>query len=86
MFDYKLFRRATNKLLQNLSLKLHDFDKRLSDYGLPEPKNSTTELQIAYLQYDENEQILLLQQLKNNTPNTTEQDNIFTFIINKIDN
>jgi len=58
----------------------------MSDYGLPEPENCSTELERALLQYDEHEQKLLLQHLNNTTPNTIEQDNIFQCIMNKIHN
>jgi len=69
-----------------LSLKLHDFDKRLSDYGLPEPQNSTTELERALLQYDPNEQRILLEHLNSITPNTNEQKHIFDYVMNEINN
>jgi len=33
-------------------MKLKDSDKRLSDYGLPNPAENVTELQRALLEYD----------------------------------
>ena len=56
--------------MQNLSLKLRDNDKRLSDYGLPDPENNETELERALLEYDPHQQTILLHQLNAATPNT----------------
>lgn len=72
--------------MQDLSLRLQDNGKKLSDYGLPEPQNSTSELQRALLQYDPNDQLMLLQHLNNTIPNTHEQQHAFDFIMNKINN
>jgi len=72
--------------LQNLSTKLKDSDKRLSDYGLPKPAENDTELQRALLEYDPQQQTDLLQQLNSTTPNTLQQQEIYTQIIEAIRN
>jgi len=72
--------------LQNLSIKLKDSDKRLSDYGLPNPAENDTELQRALLEYDPQQQTDLLQQLNSTTPNTLQQQEIYTQIIEAIRN
>ena len=63
--------------MQNLSLKLKDNDKTLLDYGLPEPQKSETELERALLEYDPEQQSLLLNHLNATTPNTVEQQQNF---------
>jgi len=70
----------------NLSLKLKDNDKRLSDYGLPNPEENETELQRALLEYDPHQQAELLLQLIDAAPNTEEQQHIFDHILNSISN
>ena len=67
-------------------MKLKDNDKRLSDYGLPEPKETETELERALLEYDPQQQALLLNQLNTATPNTVEQQSIFNQIMDSINN
>jgi len=73
-------------LLHNLSLKLKDSDKKLSDYGLPEPEENETELQRALIEYDPQQQTHLLQHLNETTPNTVEQHEIFNQIMDSIYN
>ena len=58
--------------MQILSSKLKDSDKRLSNYGLPEPEENETELQRALLEYDPQKQSRLLQQFNATPPNTKE--------------
>jgi len=41
------FRIAKNELLKDLSDRLEDNGKKLSDYDLPEPENAETEVQCA---------------------------------------
>jgi len=77
--------RATNDLLQDLASRLEDHDKRLSDYGLPEPENTYTETQRARLQYDRSDQERLLQNMDISMPNTTEQQEMFDFAMNAIE-
>ena len=69
-----------------MAYKLHDHDKRLTDYGLPEPQNCKTELERALLQYDPERQLLILQQLDIEKPNTIEQQHIYDFVMNAIRN
>jgi hypothetical protein len=64
-------------------------DKKLSDYGLPDPEEYETELQRALLEYDpqQQQQTQLLQHLNGTTaPNTEEQQNIFNLIMDSIHN
>jgi len=77
--------RATNDLLQDLASRLEDHDKRLSDYGLPEPENTYTELERARLQYDKSDQERLLQSMNISRPNTAEQQQIFDYAMNAIE-
>ena len=77
---------ATNQLLQNLALKLKDNDKKLSDYGLPDPEQIETELQRALLEYDPLQQAQLLNELNTTIPNTHEQQTIFNQIMDSINN
>ena len=58
----------------------------MSDYGLPEPQNSETELERALLEYDPHQQSLLLNHLNATTPNTIEQQQIFNQIMDSIQN
>jgi hypothetical protein len=67
-------------------LKIKDSDKKLSDYGLPDPEDYETELQRALLEYDPQQQTQLLQHLNETTPNTEEQQNIFNLIMDSIHN
>ena len=64
----------------NLTLKLKDSDKKLSDYGLPNPEEYETELQRALLEYDPHQQTELLNHLHATKPNTIEQQNIYNTI------
>lgn len=68
----------------NLSQRLKDSDKRLSDYGLPTPEENETELQRALLEYDPQQQTELLALLNGTTPNTEEQQTIFNQIMDSI--
>jgi len=67
-------------------LQLKDNDKRLSNYGLPDPEENETELQRALLEYDPHQQRELLQKLNSETPNTDQQQNVFSQIMNSIQN
>jgi len=78
--------RATNMLLQDLASRLEDHDKRLSDYGLPEPESTQTEVERAHLQFDRVDQERLLQSMNTTTPNTNEQQYIFDLAMNAIEN
>ena len=78
--------RATNELLQDLASRLEDHDKRLSDYGLPEPEKTQTEAERARVQYDKQDQERLLQSMNNSMPNTNQQQYIFDYAINAIEN
>lgn len=78
--------RATNELLQDLATRLEDHDKRLSDYGLPEPESTKTELERARMQYDAKDQERLLEFMNSTMPNTTEQKHIFDLVLSAIEN
>jgi len=65
---------------------MKDSDKKLSDYGLPDPEEYETELQKALLENDPQQQNQLLQHLNVTTPNTQEQQNIYNKIMDSINN
>jgi len=53
---------------------------------LPDPEENVTELQRALLEYDPHQQRELLQKLNSETPNTDQQQNVFSQIMNSIQN
>jgi len=67
-------------------LQLKDNDKRLSNYGLPDPEENETELQSALLEYDPHQQTQLLQKLNSETPNTEQQQSVYNQIMHSIEN
>jgi hypothetical protein len=48
---------ALNQLLQYLSRRLMSHNKTMTQYGLPEPQDQQTELQVERLRYDKNSQL-----------------------------
>eukprot|EP01036_Dinobryon_divergens_P040950 gene40949-54222_t len=64
---------AINDLLTDLSERMKAESKELSDYGLPEPDNVKTELELERMKYDPAFQAQLLRQLNESTPNNPEQ-------------
>ena len=79
-------RLALNDLLTDLAERLKGENKTLSSYGLPEPQNVKTELELEQLKYDATFQAQLLQQLNTSHPNNPEQQEVFDFIANELDN
>jgi hypothetical protein len=77
---------ATNDLLTDLSERMKAENKELSDYGLPEPENVKTELELERMKYDPAFQAQLLRQLNESTPNNPEQVEIFNYIATALDN
>ena len=61
-------------------------NKELSDYGLPDPENAKTELELERMKYDPAFQAQLLRQLNESTPNNPEQVEIFNYIATALDN
>ena len=68
---------AWNDLLCDFSRRFESDGKNMKDYGLPEPESMKTELEIERNKYDRNEQIEMYNKLCQETPNTTEQQQIF---------
>ena len=79
-------RLALNDLLTDLAERMNGENKKLSDYGLPESENVKTELELERLKYDAAFQAQLLQQLNQSHPNNPEQQEVFDYITNEIDN
>jgi len=77
---------AINDLLEDFAQRLEEHGKLLSDYGLPSPASTVTELDRAILRYDADEQAELLNRLNTVTPNTDEQQNIYNYVVNCFDN
>ena len=59
--------------------------RTLSDFGLPEPENVQTELEIERLKYDPAYQAQLLEELNKTIPNNEEQQEIFEYVEEQID-
>ena len=78
---------ANNKLLQYISDKLVENGSQNSDFGLPEPEDQSTELQMMKLRYDANQQKELFEKLMCTTKPTDEQlpflEKVFDAINNK---
>ena len=79
-------RLALNDLLTDLAERMKSENKTLSEYGLPEPEDAKTELELERLKYDSAFQAQVLQQLNASSPNNAEQEEIFNFIANELDN
>jgi len=79
-------RLALNDLLTDLAERMKSENKTLSEYGLPEPEDAKTELELERLKYDSAFQAQVLQQLNASSPNNPEQEEIFNFIANELDN
>ena len=77
---------AVNSLLQDLAIRFNAENKTLEEYGLPTPQSTTTELDREKLKYSVASQNQLLQQLEEKCPNNTEQQEIFDYVKNLIDN
>jgi len=71
---------AYNHLLDDLSKLFGYEDKQLSDYGLPMPAFSRTELESAESLYESDDQASLFQQLNEAEPNNTEQQHVFDVV------
>ena len=79
-------RLALNDLLTDLAERLKGDNKTLTAYGLPEPQDIKTELQQERLKYDAAYQDQLLHQLNMSHPNNPEQQEVFDFIVDELDN
>jgi len=71
---------AWNDLLSDISRRFESEGKNMKDYGLPQPSQMKTELEIERNKYDSREQLLLYNKLCENIPNTYEQQEIFNEI------
>ena len=58
----------------------------MSDFGLPEPKDIKTELEIGMSKYDPHYQAQLLESLEESAPNNLEQEEIFSFVKSEVNN
>ena len=76
---------AWNDLLCDFSRRFESDGKNMKDYGLPEPESMKTELEIERNKYDQNEQLEIYNKLCQETPNTTEQQQIFDEIMHAIE-
>jgi len=76
--------RSTNDLLKDLAARLGEENKKLSDYGLPEPTDVQTELDQERMKYSREGQALLLQELQRVQPNNEQQDRIFEMVTEAI--
>jgi hypothetical protein len=79
-------RLALNDLLTDLAERMKGDNKTLSDYGLPEPENVKTELEIERLKYDPAFQAQLQQQLNSVQLNNPEQQEFFDSVAYELDN
>ena len=77
---------AVNSLLQDLAIRFNAENKTLEEYGLPSPQSISSELDREKLKYSVASQNQLLQQLEEQCPNNTEQQEIFDYVKNLIDN
>jgi len=57
----------------------------MTEFGLPEPENTQSELEIEKKKYDPTYQAELLEELNRSAPNNLEQTEVFNFIKNEID-
>jgi hypothetical protein len=64
---------SKNKLLEFFSKKFRQENKENTQFGLPEPDETNTELEIEKLKYDPEQQKILFEQLLIKTPPTNEQ-------------
>jgi len=76
---------AINDLLEDFAQRLEEHGKLLSDYGLPSPASTVTELERAILRYDADEQAELLDKLNRVSPNTAEQQEIYNYVVHCLD-
>jgi hypothetical protein len=77
---------ANNKLLQYISDRLAENGSQNSDFGLPEPEEQSTELQVMRLRYDANQQKELFDKLMSTTKPTDEQLPFLEKVFDAIDN
>ena len=75
---------AWNDLLCDFASRFESDGKNMRDYGLPEPLQSKTELEIERTKYDKNAQLAIYNNLCNEIPNTDEQQDIFDSIVNAV--
>jgi hypothetical protein len=73
---------ANNNLLEVFSKRFKEQKRENAHFGLPEPDETKTELQIEKLKYDPQQQFILYEQLMTKTPPTTEQ----LYLINDVKN
>jgi hypothetical protein len=76
--------RATNDLLKDFAARLGEENKRLSDYGLPEPTEVQTELQQERMKHSREGQLQLLEELQRRQPNNEQQERIFEMVTEAI--
>jgi len=78
---------SNNKLLEELEIILRESDKTLTEFGLPNPELSNTELEREKLKYNIKEESDMFDYLNANIPNTEEQstflENVYNAITNK---
>lgn len=74
-----------NLLLTELSRKLAEENKTLSDFGFPEPETFDSELKRERMKYDAEEQKLLYDSLCRESPHTPDQEIAFNYIKDAID-
>jgi len=72
---------AWNDLLCDFSSRFESDGKNMKDYGLPQPAQMKTELEIERNKYDIDEQLRIYNKLCEDVPNTSEQQQIFNDII-----
>jgi hypothetical protein len=71
-------------LLQDLQQRLNVNGKRLSDYGLPEPANHFSELDLEYLRFPSTSQSALFDRLETECPSNVEQKMIIDNIVDSV--
>ena len=77
---------AWNDLLCDFSNRFESDGKNMKDYGLPEPKNMKTELEIERHKYNCDDQLSYYYKLCDDVPNTYEQQQIFDEIVYAVEN
>lgn len=73
-----------NNLLIDISRRLEEEGCSMTQYGLPEPENHTTELEREKAKYNQNEQRILYEALMSSTRLNHDQKDIFEYVISAI--
>jgi len=76
---------AWNDLLCEISRRFESEGKDMTDYGLPQPAQMKTELEIERQKYNAQDQLLIYNNLCETVPNTNEQQEILNDIVHAVE-